>query len=90
MDSISLQHLSVLMGISRAALHKRSTKEEWPFETKPARGGKQNLYFVNNLPADIRAVVIAKSEIEDPVNLVASVVNDMAKKESCLKPKNTR
>lgn len=81
MERISLQELSTLIGISRAALYKRATKEEWPYETMTGRGGKKNLYFVNNLPADVRKIVIAKTDVEVVAasNLAASVSDELAK-----------
>lgn len=51
----TLREISAVLGISKQATAKRA--QAWEFEESTARGGKQRLYPLSSLPADVQQAV---------------------------------
>jgi putative transposase len=54
MDSLSAKQIAELKQVSVQYVHKRATKEGWPFEESTCRGGSQKRYPLSGLPDDIQ------------------------------------
>lgn len=56
-DGYTATELAEILNLSKVGMLKRATKEEWPFESRSARGGYQRYYALDGLPADVRQQV---------------------------------
>lgn len=61
-DALDLASLAAALGKSKRAVELRANREEWSFELRTVRGGKQRLFVVPNLPVDVQAAVALSSQ----------------------------
>lgn len=61
-DALDLASLAAALGKSKRAVELRANREEWSFESRTVRGGKQRLFVVPNLPVDVQAAVALSSQ----------------------------
>ena len=55
----TVKEIAQAVGVTERATHARATKESWPFEEEPCRGGKRRLFLSSALPEDVRTALIA-------------------------------
>ena len=63
---VTAKEIAQALGITRQACGIRASKESWPFEEVPCRGGKRRLYPVRSLPEDVRQAFAAAMLAGDP------------------------
>lgn len=49
------------LGVSKRSAERRALRECWPYTDAPVRGGRQRLYEVSCLPADVRQALAEKA-----------------------------
>ncbi len=65
-DALDLASLAAALGKSKRAVELRANREEWSFESRTVRGGKQRLFAVSSLPVDVQAAVALSTQAVSP------------------------
>jgi hypothetical protein len=59
-ETVDLAGIATAMSITKRGIELRASREQWPFESRPQRGGPKRFYPVARLPADVRAAVMLR------------------------------
>jgi putative transposase len=65
-EMVTAKEIAQALGMTDRAIQTRASKEGWPFEEVPCRGGKRRLYPVRALPEDVRQAFAAAMLAGDP------------------------
>jgi len=57
METIDLVEIAQAVSVSKRAIEKRATRNNWPYSESTCRGGKKRLYFMDELPAEIKEAI---------------------------------
>lgn len=55
---VSRQDIAAAMGVHHTTIFRRAKREAWPYIEAPCTGGKQRLYALTTLPADVRDALL--------------------------------
>ncbi|HVJ53484.1 MAG TPA: transposase family protein [Aliidongia sp.] len=75
---VTAETVATAMGVHRTSIVRRAERESWPHVTGAVRGGRQHLYTVQSLPAEIRTAVmamLAKEEASSAAALAAGTAS---------------
>ncbi len=67
-DAMDLNAIASALGITKRSAERRATKENWPFESRAARGGAKRYYMARSLPADVQAALFLRAGAAVPAD----------------------
>ncbi|WP_295936957.1 transposase domain-containing protein [uncultured Xanthomonas sp.] len=67
-DAMDLNAIASALGITKRSAERRATKENWPFESRAARGGAKRYYTARSLPADVQAALFLRAGAAVPAD----------------------
>lgn len=64
MSYVTIEQVSVALGVTASAIKYRAKRESWPYETESCRGGQRRLYAIDSLPLKVQAAINVHLAIE--------------------------
>jgi transposase InsO family protein len=68
MTNLTLEQIAESLALSKRSAERRALRESWPYTEQPVRGGRKRYYRLEDLPVDVRAAVLLKSDSLPPPN----------------------
>lgn len=60
-EQVNITQVAKALGRDKSATSRRATRETWPFTERAVRGGRQRVYALRDLPADVQAALAVAS-----------------------------
>ena len=76
--SFTSKQIAYYLSVSRRAIELRAQRNQWPYTTRPGRGGQVRYYAYKDLPADIRGRLIKTQPVTPCSPAIESPISDQA------------